>query len=303
MEYIDAKRIIVNSGHLNWNYLAFEYIMNIYWGCSHGCIYCYARSDYYDKIGNLGGNFDCIRAKKNALQIIRDDLRRKVKTGVVFTGGMSDAYNPEEREHKLTRNALELINAFGFGACIITKSDLVMRDADILADIKEHSPASVNFSITCSDDDTCRKVEPFVSTTTERFKAIEHLAKNGIITGVLMDPVIPYISDTKENVQEMVKKAKYYGARYIYISTQVTMSDGQREYFYQEAEKHYPGISDKYREKYKNYYYCRSPHGKKLWNIFAEACEKEGICCDMKSANRMIRRGYDNLSMLTVPND
>lgn len=116
---------------------------------------------------------------------------------------------------KLTRNALELINAFNFGVCIITKSNLVTRDTDILLDIKEHSPASVNFSITCSDDETCKKVEPFVSTTKERFEAIEYLAKNGITTGVLMDPMILYITDTKENVQEMVKKAKNYGANYI----------------------------------------------------------------------------------------
>ena len=139
--------------------------MNIYWGCPHGCIYCYARSNYYDQIENL----------------------------------------------ELTRHSLELLNAFGFGTCFLTKSDLATRDTDVLLDIKEHSPVSVGFSITCSDDETGRKVEPFVSTTTERFNAIEHLSKKGIITGVFMDPVIPYITDTTENVREMVKKAKYYG--------------------------------------------------------------------------------------------
>lgn len=298
MDFIDAKTIVTNVSHLNWNYLLFEYVMNIYRGCNHGCIYCFARSNYYEKTDN----FDCIRAKKNALQIVRDDLRRKVKQGVVLTGGMSDPYNLEEKEHKLTRNALELINAFSFGTCIITKSDLVTRDIDILLDIKEHSPASVNFSITCSDDDTCRKVEPFVSVTSKRLEAIEHLAKNGIIAGVLMDPLIPYITDTKENVQEMVKKAKHYGAKYIYISTQVTMADVQRDYFYQEAEKHYPGISEKYKEKFKNYYHCRSPQSKKLWDIFVETCEKEGITYDMRSINQMVRRGYD-ISTLNMNKD
>jgi len=184
MDYMDAKRIIMNAKGLNWNYLTFEYVMNIYWGCNHGCIYCYARSNYYDKTGN----FDCIRAKKDALRIIRDDLKRKIKTGVVLTAGMSDPYNSEEKENKLTRNALELINAYRFGVCIITKSDLITRDLGILQDIKEHSPASVNFSITCSDDETCGKVEPFAPATSARFKAIEHLTKNGITTGVLMDP-------------------------------------------------------------------------------------------------------------------
>ena len=136
MEYIDAKKIVTNSKHLNLDYMACEYVMNIYWGCPHGCIYCYARSDYYDKIGKLGGDFDLVRAKKNALEIIRDDLMQKTRTGIVFMGGMSDAYNPEEKEYKLTRNALELLNAFGFGACILTKSDMVTRDTDVLSDIK-----------------------------------------------------------------------------------------------------------------------------------------------------------------------
>ena len=114
-----------------------------------------------------------------------------------------------------------------------------------------------------------------------------------------MDPVIPHITDTKENVVEMVKKAKNHGAEYIYISTQVTMADGQREYFYREAEKYYPGISEKYKEKYKNYYYCRSPNGKKLWDTFVEACEKEGINYSMRTANRQIRHGYD-ISVLNI---
>ena len=113
-----------------------------------------------------------------------------------------------------------------------------------------------------------------------------------------MDPVIPYITDTIENVQEMVKKAKCYGAKYIYISTLVTMADVQRDYFYHEAEKYYPGISDKYKERFKNYYRCYSPHSKKLWNVFVEACEKEGINYDMRAANQMIRRGYGVFSTL-----
>ncbi|MDR2965386.1 MAG: radical SAM protein [Treponema sp.] len=296
MELIDAKTIVTNAVPNN-NYVKFNYVMNIYRGCNHGCIYCYARSNYYEKTDN----FDCVRAKKDALRIIRDDLLKKRKTGVILTGGVSDPYNPEEKESKLTRNALELINAYRFGICIITKSDLVKRDADILLDIKEHLPATVNFSIICSDDETCKKVEPFVSTSGERFKAIEYLSGKGIITGVLMDPVIPYITDTIENVQEMVKKAKDHGAKYIYISTLVTMADIQRDYFLQEAEKHFPGISQKYKERFKQYYRCRSPHYKKLWNIFVESCVKEGINYDMHSVNESISRGYGIFRDLIQP--
>ncbi|MCL2065753.1 MAG: radical SAM protein [Candidatus Cloacimonetes bacterium] len=293
MDFIEAKTIVTNGGPNDY-YLKSEYVMNIYRGCDHGCIYCYARSNYYEKTDN----FDKVRAKQDALRIVRDDLLKKKKKGVILTGGVSDPYNSKEKEYKLTRNALELINAFSFGICIITKSDLVKRDTDILLDIKEHSPTSVNFSITCSDDEMCRKVEPFASTTTERFEAIEHLSKNGIITGVLIDPVIPYITDSTENIQELVKKAKAHGAKYVYISTLVTMADVQRDYFYQEAEKHYPGISEKYKERFKNYYRCYSPYSKKLWKTFVESCEKQGINYDMPTANEMIRRDYDIFSTI-----
>ena len=295
MEFIDAKTIVTN-GRPDSNYLQAEYVMNIYRGCDHGCIYCYARSCYYEKTNN----FEIIRAKKNALQIIRDDLCRKVKPGVVITGSVSDPYNKLEEEHKLTRNALELINAFDFGICIVTKSSLVTRDVDVLEDIKTHSPASVNFSITCTDDETCQKVEPHVSLTSERFKAIEKLAKNNLIVGVLIDPVIPYITDTLDNVRELVKKAKYHGAKYVHISTLVTMADIQRDYFYQEAEKHYPGITEKYRQRYKSYYRCWSDRSKKLWDVFAQTCEAEGLIYNMRLANRLIRQGYDDLASFDV---
>jgi len=184
------------------------------------------------------------------------------------------------------------MNAFGFGAGIITKSALVTRDADVLSDISGHSPATVNFSITCADDALCAKVEPRVSLTGERFKAIEFLSKKGIVAGVLMDPVIPFITDSEENVREMVKKAKHHGAFFIYISTLVTMADVQREHFLREAEKFSPGITSIYREKYKTYYRCNSPRAKRLWNVFVETCETEGIRYEMRAVNHLIRSRY-----------
>jgi len=288
MEYIDAKTIVTNNKALNRDYLAAEYTMNIYHGCSHGCIYCFARSSYY-KIHD----FDCVKAKKDALRIIRDDLQRKIKPGMVITGGMSDPYNPQEKELKLTRNALELMNAYSFGICILSKSNLVIRDTDILKDIREHSPVNVSLTITSADDDICRKIEPNTATSSERFQVINHLAGNGIITGVLMDPILPYITDTIDNVREMVKKAKYYGASYIYASMGVTMEGIQREYFYQQADISFPGISGKYKKRFKDYYHCRSPHQKKLWDAFADECEKQTITYNMRAVNQMIRAGYD----------
>jgi len=285
MEYIDAKTIIRKCPP-TWDYLWFDFAMDLYRGCSHGCIYCYARSSYYEKTED----FSNIRAKKNALQIVRDELRRKIKTGVMLVGGMSDTYNPWEKELQLTRNSLELLNAFGFGVCIITKSKLVVRDTDIFTNIKQHSPASVNFSITCSDDAIGKKIEPCASTTTERFEALGYLSKNGITAGVMMDPMVPFVTDTEENVREMVKKSKHYGASYIYLSTQVTMADIQRDYFLHEGEKRFPGISQKFRARYKNYYRCRPYESQKLWGVFAEECDKENIQCNLREFNQTLMR-------------
>lgn len=246
-EMIPAKHVIRNCTP-NYSYLAYEYAMDLYRGCNHRCIYCYARSQYYEKTED----FSKIRVKEDVLRIVRDDLMRKAKKGVILQGGVADPYNCVEKELLITRHALELLNAFQFGACIITKSDLVVRDIDILKDIQESYPAFVNFSITSADDDMGKKLEPYAATTTKRFEAIEMLSKNGIPAGVLMDPMLPYITDTEENVVEMIKKAKYYGASYIYISTQVTMADIQREYFYNEADKLFPGYRKDIRKSFTN---------------------------------------------------
>lgn len=288
MELVDAKTIVNRTKSLNNHYLASEYVMNIYRGCSHGCIYCFARSAYY----NID-QFDRVRAKRNALQIIRDELRRKVKGGVIGTGGMSDPYNPQEKEHLLTRHSLELVNAFEFGISLMTKSDLVLRDVDILTDIKTHSPVNVSFTITCADDGLCKKIEPNVALSSARFRAINALAKSGIIAGVLLDPVLPYITDTTDNIREMVKKAKACGAAYIYISTGVTMEGIQREHFYRELDRLFPGVSDQYRRRYKDNYHCRCPRQKKLWEAFVDECEKQQILYHMPAVNYKIRAGYD----------
>ncbi len=284
---------IVRNAKSHKNYIAFDYAMNVYKGCDHGCIYCYARSSYYDR----RNNFECVIPKTNALHIVMSDLMNKSKKGIILAGGVTDPYNSKEKEYRLSRNALKIIDGFGFGVSVITKSDLVVRDLDILIDIEKVAPSIVNFSITCSDDELCKKIEPFVSTSTERFKAIEMLSKNGVITGVLIDPLLPFITDTEQNITEIVKKSKDHGATYIYLASFVTMADVQRDYFYQEAEKHFPGITKKYIEKYGNYYRCFSENSKKLWNIFAETCDKENMNFDLRATNNELRQRYNSFGL------
>jgi len=286
METIPAKTIVCRTQKPSYWFGA-DYNMNIYRGCSHGCVYCDSRSDCYQNI-----DFDTIKVKENALKIIRDELKRKVKTGVIATGAMSDPYNPFEQKLKVTRNALELINAFGFGVAIATKSSLVARDADILRDIKTHSPVIVKMTITTADDDLCKKLEPCVPASTERFAALEALASNNIYCGVLMMPILPFINDSEDNILEILNKAKAAGASFVYPAFGMTLRSGNREYYYEKISNLFPGVKEKYIKRYGDRYSCTSPKAKKLWEVFAAQCERLGMVYDMKAITNNYKMGY-----------
>lgn len=290
MEYIPAKTIITKNKPTSF-WFDCDYNMNIYKGCCHGCIYCDSRSECY-RIDN----FDRVRAKENCLQIIRDELRRKVKTGVVSMGAMSDPYNPHEKELQLTRHALELINAYEFGTAIATKSNLITRDIDILKDIKFHSPVLAKLTITCADDNLSKKIERNVCTSSQRFEAIEKLSSAGIFSGVLLMPILPFVNDTIENITTIVKRAKECGAKFVYADFGVTLRQNQREYYYDRLKEIFPdeNLVPKYVQKYGNNYQCGSPRYKELWKGFSQQCENLGIAYRMKDINTLYRRGYQS---------
>ncbi|MCL2401258.1 MAG: radical SAM protein [Oscillospiraceae bacterium] len=293
MQTIPAKTIVMKVKKPSYWFGA-EYNMNIYRGCSHGCIYCDSRSDCYRNT-----DFDTVKAKENALEIIRNDLRRKVKSGVISTGAMSDPYNPQEREHRLTRNALELVNAYEFGIDICTKSALVTRDVDILRDIKRHSPVLAKLTITAAEDALAQKIEPHVSSTSERFAALETLANNGIYCGVLLMPLLPYINDTEENILKILEKAKDAGAGFVYPSFGMTLRAGNREYYYEKLDELFPGLKQQYIKKYGDRYECRSPKARKLYEVFAAKCNELGLLHDMRAITRAYKMGYEE-SQLTM---
>lgn len=292
MEYIKAKHIVTKGPGDSW--FGEDYNMNIYKGCCHGCIYCDSRSDCY-RIER----FDQVRAKENALEIIRDDLRRKAKRGVVATGAMSDPYNPFEKDLLLTRHALELVSAFGFGSAITTKSDLIIRDIDVLEEIKEHSPVLCKITITTCDDNLCRKIEPRVSVSSKRFEAIAKLKEAGIFTGILLMPVLPWICDSEKNILGIVKEAKECGADFIYPAFGVTLRQNQREWYYEKLRQLFPEkhLYEKYQKKYGNRYQCVSPSAKKLWELFANACNDAGILYQMRQIMTAYKRPYQTEQM------
>ena len=285
MEYIPAKTIVTRNKTNSW--FGYEYNMNIYRGCCHGCIYCDSRCSCYQI-----ENFDKVRAKENALEIIRNDLRRKVKTGVICSGSMSDPYNPFEKELSLTRNSLELINAYGFGAGIITKSDLVTRDIDILEDIKSHSCAMVKITITTPHDSLTEKLERGAPLVSRRFAALKELSAAGIFTGVLFMPVLPYITDKEEDIKEVVERSAEAGAKFIYPNMGVTLRGNQKEWYYNKLDKYFPDLREVYQKEYGEKMYCNSPHSRKLWKVFQEECDRYGIIYKMDQIIREARKPY-----------
>lgn len=294
VEYIPAKTIVLRTKDTSW--FGTQYSMNIYRGCSHGCIYCDSRSDCYHN-----DRFDQVKVKADALRIIRDDLERKAKRGVVGTGAMSDPYNPLEGELLLTRNGLALLEAYGFGAAITTKSDLITRDMDILTSISRTMPVICKLTVTTCDDELAARVEPRAPSPSRRLAALEELSRAGLFAGVLMMPVLPFLEDSPGNIRTIVERAADAGARFIYPAIGMTCRAGQREYFYQQLESQFPGqgLAERYRKRYGTRYYCTSPKARELWDVFREACDRLGVLYSMGQIIAASRRSCetDQLSL------
>lgn len=288
MDFIPAKTII--SGYREDNqWFGNNYNMNIYKGCSHGCIYCDSRSECYHV-----ENFDKVRAKANALALIHRDLKSKRKTGVIGTGAMSDPYNPLEKEYKLTRGALELINSFGFGVSIATKSNLVTRDIDILKKIRQHSPTLIKLTITTCDDTLCQKIEPHVAVSSQRFSALKQLAEQNIFAGILLMPVLPFIEDNAENISGIIRLASENGAKFIYPAFGVTLRQNQRDWYYRKLDEIFPHLKEEYARQYGNSYECHSPRSNQLWQLLKSECERLGLLYKMDDIIRGYKKGYCN---------
>lgn len=295
IEYIPAKTIVTKTKSPEW--FGMDYNMNIYKGCCHGCIYCDSRSDCYGV-----DRFDQVRAKENALEIIRNDLRRKTRRGVVGTGAMSDPYNPFERKLKLSRHALELCDAFEFGAAIATKSSLLERDIDVLQSIADHSPVLLKITVTTAEDDLAAKIEPRVSRPSDRFGTMKKLSAAGLYTGILLMPVLPFIEDNRDNIGEIIRRAEEAGARFIYPAFGMTLRGNQRVWYYQKLDELFPGegLIEAYQKKYGEYYECISPNARKLWEYFSEECRKRQIVYRMEDIISQYKRPY-KVTQMTLP--
>ena len=248
--------------------------MNIYRGCTHGCIYCDSRSVCY----NMPHDFEDVLVKANAPTLLEAALKGKRKKIMVGMGSMSDPYMHCEKELLHTRKCLEIVDRYGFGFTLITKSDLVLRDLDLIKSINSKSKAVVQMTLTTFDENLCRILEPNVATTKQRFDALMKLKEEGIPTVVWLCPILPFINDTEENLRGILDLCIKAGVKgIICFEMGLTLREGNREFFYQKLDRHFPGMKEKYIQTFGDSYYCTSPANQQLMKIFRSVCNENGI--------------------------
>ncbi len=262
------------------SWFGLKYNMNLYRGCQHQCIYCDARSLCYGI-----ENFADILIKSNAIDLLRKELASKRVKGTIGTGSMNDPYMPIEKKVNLTGRALKAIAQFRFPVHIITKSDLVLRDLDLLREINKIYTA-VSFTITTTDDVLAKKLEPAASLPSARLKAIETLAANGIYTGVTMMPILPFVEDDEENIRQIVARAADAGASYILASFGMTLRDRQRAYYYNKLDKLFPDMKRQYIQQFGNDYFAPAQNYERLKALFKELCDRYGMAMRMRVYER-----------------
>ena len=268
MHFVNAKSILT------------PHSMNIYRGCSHGCIYCDSRSKCYQ----FTHDFEDIEIKQNAPELLEATLRKKRKRCMIGTGSMSDPYIPLEKELGLTRRCLEIIEKYNFGATLITKSDLILRDLDILTRINQKTKAVVQMTLTTADDELCKIIEPGVCPTSRRFEALQTCHKAGIPTVVWFSPLLPFINDTRENIEGIVDYCIRAGVNAIIcFGIGLTLREGNREYFYNALDRvatrnpRFIGMKERYQKTFGYSYMVNSPHEHELMQYLAELCRRNNI--------------------------
>ena len=267
MHFVKAKSILSPDNGIN-----------LYRGCLHGCIYCDSRSLCYQ----MNHPFEDIEVKENALELLEKALLSRRKRCMIGTGAMSDPYLPIERELTLTRGALELIHAHGFGATVLTKSTLVLRDLELLADINRRSKAVVQMTLTTHDDALCRILEPNVSVTSQRIAALKAFREAGVPTIVWLDPILPFLNDTEENIRGILESCMDADVKGVLcFNMGLTLRDGNREYFYRQLDRHFPGLKEHYVRTYGNRYEINSPRNAELMALYHKICEKSGMLHDI----------------------
>lgn len=263
MHFVQAKSLLSSKNG-----------MNLYRGCTHGCIYCDSRSNIY----NMNHEFEDIEVKQNSLELLKKALKSKKEKCMIGTGSMTDPYVPLESKLEFVRNSLKLIYRYGFGFTCITKSDLILRDLDLLKKINEKAKTVVQVTLTTADEDLCRKIEPNVCTTKRRVEVLKKLNEANIPTVVWLTPFLPYINDTEENINELLDYCIETNVKgIICFNIGLTLRDGNRQYFYRKLDESFPGLKNRYIEKYGSSYVLESENNKELMDLFYKRTAENNI--------------------------
>ena len=277
MHFVNAKGILTGSGG--------HYGMNLYRGCTHGCIYCDSRSTCYQ----FTHPFEDVEVKQNAPELLEKALKSKRQKCMIGTGSMSDPYMHCEENLKLTRRCLEIILKYGFGAAIQTKSDRILRDIDLLDEINRSAKCVVQMTLTTYDDELCRILEPNVCNTKRRIEVLARMQERGIPTVVWLTPILPFINDTAQNITAILNACVSTGVKgVIDFGMGMTLRDGDREYYYAALDRHFPGLKQRYIKRYGNAYALPSPNAEALSTIFHNLCETHGILSNPEDCFRFM---------------
>ena len=289
MHFVDAKGILTgNSGY---------YGMNVYRGCTHGCIYCDSRSSCY-QFTHL---FEDVEVKQNAPELLEKELKSKRRKCMIGTGSMSDPYMHCEEKLFLTRKCLEIILKYGFGAAVLTKSDRILRDIDLLDEINRSAKCVVQMTLTTYDDNLCRIVEPNVCNTKRRIQVLEEMRERGIPTVVWLTPILPFLNDTEENIAAILEECVRVGVKGIVCYNMgLTLRDGDREYYYAALDKYFPGMKEKYRKRYGNAYELLSPNAGNLMKVLYGICSKNEILSKPEECFRYIQEFPDKFTQMSL---
>ena len=289
MHFVDVKGILSGNGRY--------YGMNIYRGCTHGCIYCDSRSKCYQ----FTHPFEDIEVKQNAPELLEKALKSKRKKCMIGTGAMSDPYMHCEEDLRLTRRCLEIIQENGFGVTIQTKSDRILRDIDLLSEINRSAKCVVQMTLTTYDDGLCRILEPNVCNTKRRIEVLEEMRKKGIPMIVWLTPILPFINDNEDNIKAILNECVRVGVKGIIdFGMGLTLREGDREYYYAALDKYFPGMKERYIRMYGNSYELPSPNAKELKGLFQRICKDNGILSTPDECFRFMQELPDKYQQMSI---
>ena len=289
MHFVNAKSILTGGrGYFG---------MNIYRGCSHGCIYCDSRSRCYQ----FTHPFEDIEVKQNAPELLEAALKSKRRKCMIGTGSMSDPYMHCEERLNLTRTCLEIINRYEFGAAVLTKSDRILRDIDLLEEINRKARCVVQMTLTTYDDALCKVVEPGVCPTSRRLEVLREMKQRGIPTLVWLCPILPFINDTRENIKAILEESAAAGVSGIMcFGMGLTLREGDREYYYAALDRHFPGLKDKYISLYGNAYEISSPHAEALTDLYEKICREKGLLYRTEECFTFLKEFPDHYEQMSL---